>query len=222
VQRDYPKAEKLPLPANIDSAESTRFSPLRNRDITSSAINIHEMIGIDVTLGQIKPEMKTELDTPNDPRLQNYDPQSAINLSSMMQSNVPDPYGGDKFSHLNMPGGSWGQQTKYLSHELNSSHYTQLRQDSRKSWSKYSMSEAQGMNKNKISISFSLLNPFHQLLVINKRFISMSSKSCGAEIKQGESAEIKETGKLKLKRAVKEYGSTVIIFHVGISLVSYD
>lgn len=30
----------------------------------------------------------------------------------------------------------------------------------------------------------------------------------------------KETGRSKLKKAVKEYGATVVVFHVGISLIS--
>lgn len=106
IQRDYPQAEKLPLPLNIDSAESTRFSPLRNRDITSSAINVHhEMIGIDVTLDQVKTETTNPI-TIKDAHLENYDQQTAVNLSSIMQSTVPEPYNNNKSSHLNFPGGS--------------------------------------------------------------------------------------------------------------------
>jgi len=138
VQREYPKAEQLPLPANINVAETACFSPLRNRDITSSAINAHnEMVGIDVTLDTINPEMKPEARF-EDAHLGSYDRQGCVNLSSVMQSTVPEPFGGNqKISHLNMPGGSWGMQTKYLSHELNSSHYTELRQELRQDWSKY-------------------------------------------------------------------------------------
>lgn len=33
VQFDYPEAKTLEIPPNIDPTESTRFSPLRNRDI---------------------------------------------------------------------------------------------------------------------------------------------------------------------------------------------
>lgn len=55
-----------------------------------------------------------------------------------MQSNVPSPFGGmHKFTHLNMPGGAWAQESKFLSHELNSSHYTNLRQEVRSDWSSY-------------------------------------------------------------------------------------
>lgn len=112
VQREYPPTEQLPLPPNIDSAESTRFSPLRNRDITSSAISVHhELIGIDITSTQAASveaqEVKAEKMTFKDPHLGSYDRQTAVNLSSVMQSTVPEPFGGNnKLSHLNMPGGS--------------------------------------------------------------------------------------------------------------------
>jgi Protein of unknown function (DUF1279) len=190
------------------------------------------MMGIDVTLDQMNPEIKSESVGFADPRLETYDPQTSCSTACHMQSTVPEPFGGNnKFSHLNMPGGSWGQQTKYLSHELNSAHYTQLRQDVRQRW--YSMTEEEKGKKSVTSNSVlnrSLLNHHHKCLldhnfiIINKRFISLSSNHLNTENKQqqqqpGESPE-KESGKLRLKKAVKEYGTTVIVFHVGISLIS--
>lgn len=228
VQRAYPQAEPLPLPPNIDVAESTRFSPLRNRDITSSAISAHhEMSGIDVTLDH--KEVKEESISFNDPHLESYDRQTAVNLSSVMQSTVPEPFGGNnKFTHLNMPGGSWGQQTKYLSHELNSAHYTQLRQEVRSDWSQYTETQKGTIGMHSV-LNSSLLKPKclfdHHFLIINKRFISLSSLNANDQAPKapGESepkVPEKETAKSKLKKAVKEYGSTVIVFHVGISLAS--
>lgn len=219
VQRDYPQAECLPLPPNLDVTETARFSPLRNRDITSSAISVHhEMIGIDVTLDQLKSDVKTESIAFNDPHLESYDRQTAVNLCSVMQSTVPEPYGGNhKFSHLNMPGGSWGVQTKYLSHELNSAHYTQLRQELRSNWSQH-----KGI-KTLALLNRSLLNASMFDHIINKRFISLSCKNLNEQAQKttsGESEVKPETAQSKLKKAVKEYGSTVIVFHVGISLMS--
>jgi hypothetical protein len=224
VQREYPMAEQLPMPPNIDAAETTRFSPLRNRDITSSTITLHhESIGgIDVTLAEMKAEPKSESNGHEYPHLESYDCQTAVNLCSVMQSTVPEPFGGNHnyANPINMPGGSWGQQTKYLSHELNSSHYTQLRQDVRSDWYK-------GINKS--TLNCSLLNNnclfdrhHHPFLIINKRFISLSCKNANEQAQKasGESPPEKETGRSKLKTAVKEYGSTVIVFHIGISLVS--
>lgn len=246
VQRDYPNAKQLPMPENINVSETACFSPLRNRDITSSAISVHhEMIGIDVTLYQTKPEVKSDAAL-NDPHLGSYDRHSSVNLSSVMQSTVPEPFGGnDKFSHfLNMPGGQWGQQTKYLSHELNSSHYTQLRQELRESWSQYDSEQSpRGIKSMKLTNIFNyspqcLFERHNQrhFLIINKRFISLttkqlneqaqkpSEKSSTGELNVGDQKlrkpEVKETAQMKLKKAVKEYGSTVFVFHIAISLAS--
>jgi hypothetical protein len=106
----------------------------------------------------------------------------------------------------------WGQQTKYLSHELNSSHYTELRQDFRKEWNSYKGTIAR-MNLNPFCLTIS--RSFH---ATNKQFIASSKSDLTSE--KGESKNEPETAKSKLKKAVKEYGSTVIIFHVGISLAS--
>lgn len=227
VQREYPEFGVLPLPANIDAEESTRFSPLRNRDVSASEISVHHNnIGIDVTLHQIKPEAMAEPIKFDDPHLASYDRHTTVNLGAVMQSTVPEPFAGNnKFSHLNMPGGSWSQQTKYLSHELNSAHYTQLRQELRTDWNSYNDKVSKGISSS--ASLCSLLNPNHNqnhFLAINKRFISLSAKSLNEQAPKessGESkVEEKETAKSKLKKAVKEYGSTVIVFHVGISLAS--
>ncbi|KAL7030302.1 hypothetical protein ACKWTF_006607 [Chironomus riparius] len=142
VQREYPKTETLPLPPNIDANETTRFSPLRTRDIAASSITVHDIINeIDVTTEQIKAP-KCEEKLIEDEHLGGYDRQSPINLSSSMQTQVPEPFSPPPndllySSYLSFPGGSWGQQTKYLSHELNASHYTELRQEMRSDWSSY-------------------------------------------------------------------------------------
>jgi hypothetical protein len=218
VQREYPQAERLPIPPNVDADEASRFSPSRKRDINASAILVQE--NIDVTLDQTKSPLKSSISY-EDPRLELYDMRSSVNMNCAMQSTVPEPYGGNKKpSHLNMPGGSWGLQTKYLSHELNSSHYTQLRQDIRSSESKQ-----KGIGMSMIGLNVHNLSPlYHHLsfLTINKRFISLSCSNRAQETGQGESKSTTtvESNKDKLKRAVKEYGSTVIVFHIGISLIS--
>lgn len=135
VQRDYPAAAALPLPANIDPTETTRFSPQRARDINSSAMLTHPQSGnqyqIDVTVD-------SSSGSSLDPHVQSYDCRGAVSLNSAMQSNVPSPFGGmHKFTHLNMPGGGWAQEGKYLSHDLNSSHYMNLRKEVRSDWSSY-------------------------------------------------------------------------------------
>lgn len=135
VQRTYPLAAVLPLPPNIDATETSRFSPLRSRDINASAMLTHQSVDgtIDVTVDQSQGRSGTF-----DPHVESYDCTGAVSLNSAMQSNVPSPFGGmHKFTHLNMPGGAWAQESKFLSHELNSSHYTNLRQEVRSDWATY-------------------------------------------------------------------------------------
>jgi hypothetical protein len=226
VQRDYPQAEALPLPPNIDANETLRFSPLRNRDITASAMSVHqEITDFDVTLEQ-KFEPQTEVLEFKDAHLDIYDRSQPVNLSSIMQSLVPEPFSPPaddlhRSSHLSFPGGSWGQQTKYLSHELNSNHYTQLRQEMRSEWSSYKG----GNFRNLLNHTTCLLHP-NSNLINQKRFIALNSINFNNHDESQKNLDEKKeankelSSKDKLKRAVKEYGSTVIVFHVGISLIS--
>ncbi|XP_035913182.1 uncharacterized protein LOC118512612 isoform X2 [Anopheles stephensi] len=145
VQRSYPLAATLPLPPNIDASETRRFSPLRSRDINASALLTHQSLApIDLAgggvtdAGMIDVTVDASAAGPVDPHVQSYDCTGAVSLNSSMQSNVPSPFGGmHKFTHLNMPGGAWAQESKFLSHELNSSHYTNLRQEVRSDWGSY-------------------------------------------------------------------------------------
>lgn len=135
--RDYPAAAALPLPANIDPTETTRFSPQRARDINSSAILTHQSSyvanHIDVTVDNSMASVGT-----TDPHVQSYDCRGAVSLNSAMQSNVPSPFGGlHKFTHLNMPGGGWAQEGKFLAQDLQASHYINLRKEVRSDWSSY-------------------------------------------------------------------------------------
>lgn len=222
VQRDYPQAAALPLPPNVDPNEAMRFSPLRNRDITASALSVHQEISrdIDVTLEQ-RSEVKEEKLELHDSHLDSYDRSSPVNLASVMQTLVPEPFSPPKddllgSSYLSYPGGGWGQQTKYLSHELNASHYTQLRQEMRSDWSSYKG----GIFNSSLIPNVCLLH--HNSLTINhKRFISLSAVNLNnAQDTSNEPKPEKESGAVRLKKAVKEYGTTVIVFHVGISLIS--
>lgn len=85
MQRDYPKAEKIPLPENSENINNINmFSPLRNRDINSSAISVHN--GIDVTLDQKQETSSIEFN--NDQHLEKYDKCAAVNLAAVMQTTV--------------------------------------------------------------------------------------------------------------------------------------
>uniref|UniRef100_A0A182NES9 RTR1-type domain-containing protein n=1 Tax=Anopheles dirus TaxID=7168 RepID=A0A182NES9_9DIPT len=264
VQRSYPLAAALPLPPNIDASETRRFSPLRSRDINATALLTHQSLApsaaptgglIDVTVDMGAGSV--------DPHVESYDCTGAVSLNSTMQSNVPSPFGGmHKFTHLNMPGGAWAQESKFLSHELNSSHYTNLRQEVRSDWSSYEdrpikpegMKKSAGRSGSRVlgevrtgtflaTLSRRHFSDLHSrrafslssthLLAIcstlnNKSPATQANKDSGADAgvqnskgnTEGASEEVPVSRKDRLKKAIKEYGSTVLVFHVSISLAS--
>lgn len=273
AKQEYPQAEPLALPLNIDPTESHRFSPQRARELSSSAIstNIWNQRIIDITIDSTQYDIKSNAD----PHVESYDCRGAVNLSSAMQSNVPVPLGGmHKYSHLNMPGGQWSQSNKFLSHDLHSSHYTTLRREARKNWSKVSIYDENGTKgKNRttnvgndaclhgknaslskivcdqIMRTYSLnaplihQNPYsikpillsHMKIKSNgiihrsfsdKKEIMKNSEEDVAKTaendqkKNGEETALVLSPREKLKAAVKDYGATVFIFHIAISLVS--
>nr|XP_049464154.1 uncharacterized protein LOC120959911 [Anopheles coluzzii] len=244
VQRSYPLAAALPLPPNIDASETRRFSPLRSRDINATALLTHQSYApnaglIDVTVDMSNGGQQGAVD----PHVESYDCTGAVSLNSSMQSNVPSPFGGmHKFTHLNMPGGAWAQESKFLSHELNSSHYTNLRQEVRSDWSSYEDRpiKTEGMQQHQLLGSGGSVNSFssgsssrafslsssHLLAVSFARSNKASaSGSAGEQNSEGKGVANEEqvvpvSRKDRLKKAIKEYGSTVLVFHVSISLAS--
>lgn len=134
----YAAAAALKFPPNIDPHEMTKFSPQRAREINSSSLLVHsatfsrpgKMDRIDVTLDNT---MKADL------RLQSYDCMNTVGLSSSMQSNVPQPFGGlHNYAIANaMPGGGWSSLDKYQAGQVQESHYTALKKEFRRNWYKY-------------------------------------------------------------------------------------
>lgn len=268
AKQNYPQAEPLPMPVNIDPTESMRFSPQRARDITSLAIatNISATRSIDITIDSTNFDVRSVAD----PHVGSYDCTGAVSLNSSMQSNVPSPFGGmHNYTHLNMPGGQWSQNSKWMSHDLHSSHYTNLRREVRKNMFKdeeYATSDnpirEKGMNvlKNNACLhgysstktlwmEMMMSNVLHSSFAcltlknnINHSFISCHSNAMPNQIshrmfsdkkdvaKTDEPNKVNETNvqtvpnaltpREKLKNAIRDYGSTVFIFHVAISLVS--
>jgi Protein of unknown function (DUF1279) len=234
ARQQYPQAAVLPLPPNIDPTECNRFSPQRSRDITANAICVHEH-NIDVTHMDTDAAAATTQLSLSDPHIGSYDCSGALSTACMMQTSVPEPFGGmHKFTHLNMPGGGWEQTSKFVSHDLQSSHYTNLRQEVRKNWSNYNSdvvnkSGTLSHNKRHFSTGIAsslnnwplLTNPIRGrvFLLTNERDFSTGPAS-DAEKKPTAVDDKPVSRKDKLKKAVKEYGATVIVFHVGISLAS--
>lgn len=94
----------------------------------------------------------------------------------------------------------------------------------RSDWSSYKgcINPSIMFNNRVFGSNLHLLNLNQNLTNIPKRFISIGTvQFCQnpSESKDQVKPE-KETGRSKLKKAVKEYGTTVVVFHVGISLIS--
>lgn len=204
--QEYPAATTLDLPSNVEdiaSAEKSRFSPQRNRDISGSFIS---------SLSSANVEAKTQKSaSSSDARVASYDCTGAVSLSSAMQTNVPEPFKGKgKNTHLNMPGGQWGQGEKYMSEELNNSHHV----NTRGSGSIGIGSSIPDIKKNTRSF---MSGPMH----FKYGPSDLCVKSMSTSNTEQPSSDVKHlTRKEKLKAAVRDYGSVVIVFHVGISLIS--
>ncbi|XP_076321271.1 uncharacterized protein LOC143230871 [Tachypleus tridentatus] len=59
--------------------------------------------------------------------LEAYEHSGSVSLNSVMQSTVPQPFSSSSKSpvHVNMPGGTWSREQKYLSGERQSVHQSQ-------------------------------------------------------------------------------------------------
>lgn len=265
AKQDYPQAETLPLPLNIDPTESMRFSPQRARDITSNAIatNIWNTRSFDITIDSSKYGMKSNAD----PHVNSYDCTGAVSLNASMQSNVPSPFTGTgtHYMYLNMPGGQWSQNGKWMSHDLHSSHYTNLRREIRNdkknatSWATEVIEKGMNALKNNACMHGNSSQPKPLWLQMMQSNLMQSSYACLTQINHSNhntfchlnatshrmysdkmdlskkkdeenkeiSSETNESKELvalspraKLKNAIKDYGSTVFIFHIAMSLVS--
>ncbi|XP_039226521.1 uncharacterized protein LOC6539125 isoform X2 [Drosophila yakuba] len=139
AMKNYVNEALIPLPINVDSAETSRFSPQRSRDISSTVINTQASISsIDITIDNSFHAVLSDSNICQDPHVQSYDCFGLISLNSAMQSNVPTPFGGlNKFSHLNMPGGQWSQEFKFTAQNMQCSHYSGLRDNLRADWATY-------------------------------------------------------------------------------------
>lgn len=215
----------------------TKFSPQRHRDINAGAILTHQsQMGfpsrIDITVDNSQ----------EDSHIRSYDCSGAVSLNSSMQSNVPTPFGGmNKFTHLNMPGGQWEQGSKYMAHDLKASHYVSLRKSTRADWTAYeeNFDNDKGIPNRMYNSRNAMLFDMNNGAITNACFAfwhanksSIRWYSTGSSEKKDDNktdvSTSQESGKTDaplsrkdmLKKAMKDYGSTVIIFHVGISLVS--
>lgn len=196
-QVKYPEAKNIPLPNNIEairSVEIGQFSPQRARDISGPVIYSRDHDTFQI--GNSHPVFARTFNQ----FLESYDCKGAVSLNSSMQSNVPNPFQWKgNCMYLNMPGGQWEQGSKFISEDMQKTHYSQYKKPKSPGIAHYKM--------------------YHTLSSNNNIFYSSS-----IILRRGNSTEVQTkkplTRKEKFKKAVAEYGSTVIVFHVGISLMS--
>lgn len=180
-----------------------------------------------------------------------------------MQTNVPKPYGinGKSPVHLNMPGGQWAQDEKYISGDLHTFHHSNISSKKNPGTAyqttrclrqcmpvKHAVPRLNGSNTlygdgagsvDSVNCVKLLVSPNKVCLLSNKTIVgehfikrslgckffhksavSNTQQSHTSDSKTIDTPELHLTPKQRLQRAVKEYGATVIVFHVTISLAS--
>nr|CAD7589371.1 unnamed protein product [Timema genevievae] len=222
----YPAAKPIPLPSNvedIDAAEKARFSPHRERDIAGPVITCKTS----GSFGNGSERAFNSRSSPSDPHIASYDCMGTLSLNCTMQTNVPEPFSATgKATHLNMPGGQWDQGNKRVSEDMQNLHYANVNHmrvqenaspdDNIKTGTACQILSGSSNSKREKRALLTSACYLHQNFVSNRQhmlFNTVCFSSSASEVGQPSRKE-------KLKRAVKEYGSTVIVFHVGISLLS--
>ncbi|KAG8034419.1 hypothetical protein G9C98_007495 [Cotesia typhae] len=195
--RNYPEAPQIPLPSNVSEIfgnETGRFTPERARDITAPVLSL--INGPNGMCDRLNSSRWAGLRC-IDSHVASYDCFGAVSLNSSMQTMVPKPFcAAGKSTYLNMPGGQWTRDSKYIAEYMQKAHYAVLK------------------NKNP-NLSKSTLSSTIAHYSTDSKQTDPSKDSSASS-----SSDEKLTNAQKLKRAVKDYGSTVIVFHVTISLMS--
>ncbi|XP_076674902.1 uncharacterized protein LOC143372532 [Andrena cerasifolii] len=213
--RRYPDPPVLPLPTNVSEIfanETGRFAPDRARDIAAPVL-IHGEIDCRSFFSKEYERPTNCLSIPAtcaDTHVDSYDCFGAVSLNGTMQSNVPKPFcSSGKSTHLNMPGGQWARDGKYIAEDMQRSHYRNVR-----------------LPQLKLDTSGPATNFLLRTVYWPKYIFSMEySTNAPQHRNTAQSADDKRdvahlSKKERFKKVVKDYGSTVIVFHVGISLIS--
>jgi hypothetical protein len=107
------------VPNNVeemDAAQKVQFSRQRSRDVNGPVLQTGR--------GSFGPGFMSgaseRSQSATDAHIGSYDCNGAVSLHSVMQTNVPEPFSpkGKAPSHLNMPGGQWSQEDKYLAQDM--------------------------------------------------------------------------------------------------------
>lgn len=181
-----------------------------------------------------------------------------------MQTNVPKPYGirGKAPVHLNMPGGQWAQDDKYVSGDLQQHHHSKITSTKKSgircaslgswgitpsmrgcdswgtgrrgimTWCAVGRLVDRGRRPIFPTCSNNVCLPNNPAICRTNLYgnglmsCTRSFHTCDIHMQSSSASEPEKDPKTqlssgqKLQRAVKEYGTTVIVFHVTISLAS--
>ncbi|XP_015608679.1 uncharacterized protein LOC107274244 [Cephus cinctus] len=220
--RRYPDAPTLPLPDNISeifSNETGRFTPERSRDIAGRVLVCSTSTAVhDTVPGKKSFALHSTNDCTNkeDSRVDSYDCTGAVSLNSSMQSTVPQPCCSvGKSTYLNMPGGQWAKDGKYIAEHMQKSHYATIKP-------RHSSKE-DGLGFGTNILMRTLTNSSYNGRYNGAEYYSTNSFSPpnGSKTSDSSANEIQKMPmKNRLKLLVRDYGITVLIFHTGISLIS--
>lgn len=147
----------------------------------------------------------------DDRRVAVYDRSGSVNLNAGMQTTVPKPFKrthSDKPTHQHHSDNVAGNaNAKLLSNSIKQTHQNR----------NFATFSPNG-KLNYVACSKTKNN--HVLFTASSRLISKVDGVPVRCMSSSEGGEVKVSQRERLKKAVKEYGATVIIFHVSISLVS--
>ncbi|XP_001606632.2 uncharacterized protein LOC100118386 [Nasonia vitripennis] len=229
VVRRYPEAPRISLPSNVSeifNTETSRFAPERARDLLaplclygSNTIGNSDSAASSNIFGFANSIKMQQLDS----RVESYDCFGSVSLNGSMQTNVPKPFcANGKDTYLNMPGGQWARDSKYLAENMRKSHFKifQMRHAKRSGG-------LDGLYSTRALAASDPVVRSYSTSVGTKTESKMSAVKPTEEKKdgEGEKAQQKKTPLVLSKRErmqilIKDYGKTIIVFHVGISLIS--
>ncbi|XP_029157782.1 uncharacterized protein LOC114930188 [Nylanderia fulva] len=201
--RRYPDPPMLDLPNNvcdIFANETGRFTPERVRDIALYAEKNGDGI-ISMANSSGFPKIR------DNGHVDSYDCFGAISLNGTMQSNVPKPFSSDGRSmHLNMPGGQWSRDNKYIAEDMQRSHYRRLSCSATNTFITSPLLRATCWPSYIVRMSYSTYD---------------SKTPKGAQKDQATPMAIALMPKReRFRLMLRDYGGTLIAFHVTISLIS--
>ncbi|KAK7068292.1 hypothetical protein SK128_012895 [Halocaridina rubra] len=270
-----PPPSIVSVPPNVEEIQATakaQFSPHRARDTSSARIAAYgSLYGSGPMRSEGVRESRFNVSSvPVDRHVDVYDRNDTVALDSLVQTNVPKPYGlsGQAPSQFSSPDCHGAQGDKYVAGDLQDHH--QSTQVSSKKTPGIAVNKSFGIlgstrgmrgvpyNSGQLLRNYGTMcsacrlvsmrmqlncsnsvHPFHNnftiysgCLCVNRTLEKTSSKYLHTCVvarlqesnqnlnKDVQTSETQLTSRQKLQRAVKEYGVTVIVFHVTISLAS--